>query len=78
MNFPPLLNSGRKPERYYKVTVTALRVTAGCTTYENNNEVKASPHTGEIFVQPESKPFQYHFHSKENSEDQVNDLQDEF
>ena len=48
------------------------------SSYENNNEVKASPHTGEIFVQPESEPFQYHFYSEENREDQVNDLQDEF
>ena len=51
---------------------------AQMSSYENNNEVKASPHTGEIFVQPESEPFQYHFYSEENREDQVNDLQDEF
>ena len=47
-------------------------------SYKNNNEVKAGPHTGKIFVQPEGKPLEKHFHSKENSKHQVYDLQDEF
>ena len=43
-------------------------------SYKNNNEVKAGPNTGEVFVQPEGEPLQYHFHSKENGKNQVDDF----
>ena len=47
-------------------------------TYNDNDEVKASPDTSEVSPEAKGDPLEEHLDGEEDGKDEVDDLEDEF